>query len=39
MPHVVLLPAFLGLFVRRASIGVVLLRRREREELVPAETV
>lgn len=32
-------PAFLGFFVWMASRGVVLLRRREREELVPAATV
>jgi hypothetical protein len=31
-------PAFLGFFVWLASMGVVLLRRREREELVPAAT-
>jgi hypothetical protein len=31
-------PAFLGFFVWLASMGVVLLRRRGREELVPAAT-
>lgn len=31
-------PAFLGFFVWMASMGVVLLRRQEREELVRAAT-
>jgi hypothetical protein len=31
-------PAFVGFFVWLASMGVALLRRREREELVPAAT-